>query len=468
MGCLTANGREHLLESSRFNSYDGATDYPLASVGGTYAGVVVHGSERHYIGSESETVDVFDLRTGARSGFGGESSSCPSFEFAPCGGIDQLLIGQNGLSAAHVDPGPRGDSIGVSCGSPSFCLTYNGYGDVSSSTNPANGPWSSAQVGTQLQKVSCPSASLCVGVNNGSTIYASANPTGGSGTWTKTEIPGVQRIYDLSCPSTTLCVASGTGGKVLVATDPAGGPSAWSVDAVDGADTAWAVSCPTASECFAQDGVDVISSSNPSGGASAWTVHHNLLDRAFRKISCPSSSLCLGAPLEPTTGLLMSTDPTANRWTTTNSSFLAWDVACPSTSLCVAVGQSGVSVSTNPSSGDWTTYPLIDTPQSVSCPTATFCMIGAIGTGYAFTSTDPAGGAGTWKPVLADRIDCASTPLACRTEQIVASDRTGVHTLDSSTEFEAQTGSQLTGLTISGNTLGWNSHGSPASAELRP
>ena len=128
----------------------------------------------------------------------------------------------------------------------------------------------------------------------------------------------------------------------------------------------------------------------------------------------------------------------------------------------------GVSVSIEPSSGEWTTYGLSNSPLNVSCPTTSFCAIGTVGAGYAFTSTDPAAGTAAWKPVLADPIDCATTSSACATERIIASDRTGVHTLDSSTEYEAQTGPQLTGLTLSGNTLSWNAYGSPTSAQLTP
>jgi hypothetical protein len=276
----------------------------------------------------------------------------------------------------------------------------------------------------------------------------------------------VQFIEDVFCPSTTLCVASTISGKLLVSTDPTGGPSAWAVEAVDGTAVLSAVSCPTTSECFvvaeAPGGDDVISTSNPTAGASAWTVRH--LGLPLGQVSCPSSSFCLG--VRAPTGLLVSTDPAAGPWTATNSSFQASDVSCPSTSLCVAVGASGVSVSTDPSSGEWTTYRLSSTPLGVSCPTTSFCAIGTVGAGYAFTSTDPTAGAAAWKPVLADTIDCATTPAACATERIIASDRTGIHTLDSSTEYEAQTGPQLTGLALSGDTLSWNAHGSPTSAQL--
>jgi hypothetical protein len=51
---------------------------------------------------------------------------------------------------------------------------------------------------------------------------------------------------------------------------------------------------------------------------------------------------------------------------------------------------------------------------------------------------------------------------------VCSSDGTGVHTLDSSTAFEAQTGPQLTGLALSGDTLSWNTHGSLTTAQLRP
>ena len=470
MGCLTANGRERLLESSTFNNINGAAAYPMASLGGAYAGVVVDNYDDHYYGDASKTVAVFDLRTAARSGFGGESSACHDFAPLSCG-IDQLVVGQNGVSAAHVDSGEQPDAITVSCASAAFCVAYNGFGDVSASTDPPDGPWSSANVAgpRQLQRMSCPSTALCVGVDGSASVYVSANPIGGSSTWTKTQIPGVQNIENVSCPSMTLCVASASAGNLLVSTDPTGGPNAWSVDAVDGTANLSAVSCPTTSECFAvAGGGDIISSSNPTGGAGAWTVRHLGLGR-LQQISCPSSSLCLAVPIG-SFGLLVSTDPAAGPWTTTNSSFTGLsDVSCPSTSLCVAVGGSGVSVSTDPSSGNWTTYGLSNPPQSVSCPTTSFCAIGGIGAGYAFTSTDPAAGAAAWKPVLADPIDCATTPpYACATEQIIASDRTGVHTLDSSTGFEAQTGPQLTGLALSGDTLSWNAHGSPTTAQLRP
>src|SRR4029077_14007694 len=102
----------------------------------------------------------------------------------------------------------------------------------------------------------------------------------------------------------------------------------------------------------------------------------------------------------------------------------------------------------------WTSYSVggAGTLESVSCPTTSFCAAAGVGDGHVLLSTNPAGGPGTWTRVLADEVSCQLEPSACGTEQIVASDRAGVHTLDSSTEFESQAGAQLTGLRLTGDT----------------
>jgi hypothetical protein len=102
MGCLFADGRERLLEQTPFNSIDGATEYPMAALGGTYAAVMTHDYDEHYDSVDDQKVDVFDLRTGAASGFGGESAlGCPE-DVATCSTIDQVVVGSQGGSAVHI------------------------------------------------------------------------------------------------------------------------------------------------------------------------------------------------------------------------------------------------------------------------------------------------------------------------------------------------------------------------------
>jgi hypothetical protein len=106
-------------------------------------------------------------------------------------------------------------------------------------------------------------------------------------------------------------------------------------------------------------------------------------------------------------------------------------VACPSASLCLAVGAAGaLDVSTNPAS-DLSTHTTIDQGQqlnSIAFPSASLC-VAADSTGRVVSSTDPAGGPSTWTPALLD--PCANT-TPCSSEQIQASDSTGRHSVDSS------------------------------------
>ncbi len=53
----------------------------------------------------------------------------------------------------------------------------------------------------------------------------------------------------------------------------------------------------------------------------------------------------------------------------------------------------------------------------------------------------------------------------CTVEEIVASDHTGVHTLDTVTRSPTEPPA-LTDLTINGDTLTWSHNGAPKSAQL--
>ena len=473
LGCLFADGRERLLERSTENNEDDTTDYPLAGLGGTYAAVLSQTIDDHY-GGGSESVDVFDLRTGERSGFGGEYGGCGDFNVDPtCGGVDQIVVGADGVSAVHVNAGDYNpDPLQVLCASESLCLATNNFGDVLASTSPTQGPWSPA-TGASMNSGSagggsCPSISLCVLVA-GSSIYTSTNPSGGS--WTTTKLPGFTAVGAVDCPTTSLCVATTLEGQVAVSTDPTGGASAWSLEAVDGNNAMYGVSCPSTSECIATDDYsgNVITTTNPTGGPSAWSVH-KANSGWMSKISCPSTSLCVAVSQGSSGyGVAVSTDPISGPWKFTKLSYPE-DVSCPSTSLCVAVGGDSIEFSTDPASGAWTTHTVTTVGlQSVTCPTASFCVAAGSDDGTVLVSTNPTGGPSAWTPVLADKIDCSIATDACGTERIIASDRTGVHVLDKSTEFTAQTaGPQLTGLALNGDRLSWQDHGSPMSAQLTP
>jgi dipeptidyl aminopeptidase/acylaminoacyl peptidase len=98
LGCLTSDGRERLLENLPSETQ---TPYVEGSVrevviAGDYVAMVTAQSDTH-IGASTDSVAVFDLRTGAAvAGRGGESSG------GFYGGVDQLVLGPDAVTAAHT------------------------------------------------------------------------------------------------------------------------------------------------------------------------------------------------------------------------------------------------------------------------------------------------------------------------------------------------------------------------------
>lgn len=154
-------------------------------------------------------------------------------------------------------------------------------------------------------------------------------------------------------------------------------------------------------------------------------------------IACPSSSLCVAVDTNGTSGhILTSTTPadgTAS-WPVADMGEFQYPraVSCPSPSFCaVADDRGNVLIATEPTGeiAAWMKVPL-DTEAvehetsfgfvDVSCPSASFCAaIDSIGN--VFTSTDPTGGPEAWtKTELGDSkldaISCASVSLCVITD----------------------------------------------------
>jgi len=487
MGCLRGGGRERFLE--RFNYQPGLFSFAVSAsaVGDGYAALANVSDDLHY-GDVSDTVEVFNLSTGADvPNMGGEDVSCSdqlAGEACLSPDIDQLVVGSGGVSAAHVSstvpPGSSSSPLAsISCPSASLCVAVDGAGHLFTSTDPTggSGAWTKTEV-PGLEAVSCPSVSLCVGVTQAipalggtvSLIYTSTDPTGGASAWTAgyTADGSNNAFSNISCASVSLCVATDDSGSVVTSTNPTGGAAAWTAANVGGTSELPGISCPSVSLCVAtdEDG-HVITSTDPTGGAGAWQAVNATPAGGVgpQIVSCPSTALCVG--LGPDDDVFTSTSPTtAGSWTATNSGLALDAIDCPSSSLCVAVGGEGaLDVSTDPAAATWMPD-QIDSDNdlhSVSCASSTLCVAGDA-VGNIVSSPDPAGGAATWTPALIDGDPCAAG-TSCTTEQIIAKDHSGLHFLD--TTSEPGTGPDvLTGLTLSGSTLNWEHAGMSESAEL--
>lgn len=296
--------------------------------------------------------------------------------------------------------------------------------------------------------LSCPSASLCVGVARASgNLVSSTSPAAGASAWKERVViaagAGVA-MRDVSCPSTALCVAIDHGGDVVTSTDPGAPSPTWSISHVDsdtaGADVLVAVDCPTVSLCVATDVQgNVVTSTDPTGGPGAWTVKH--IDDTTRYckdingpcgvpaisvISCATATSCVA--LDTYGAILSSSDPTG-QWQGGEGGADYGDgghydplseLACPSTSLCVAAQDYGSGIFTSES--DFAIGVPVGSSASLGlwCASVSLCFYAA-GIDNAFgaalyVATNPTGPASAWmlsdsRASGIDSISCPTTSL---------------------------------------------------------
>ena len=477
MACLRSDGKERLLLSLPAADEEGENVQWVsnAAIGAPYAGLVVDWADGKY-GGHTSTVRIFDLRTGEeRSDLGGENGGCPDYSFDDCyfTGLDQLVVGPDGVSAAHIAnvypsnyfSSPFSSVACTPTGRPCFALSSPLASQLFAAQNPTGGvdAWTTLALSGRVAALACPSASLCVGVG-GSSVFTTTSPAGGASTWTTANIP-LSQLANVTCPATTLCVATSQAGTLAVSTNPSGGAAAWKVAQIDSAVSLGPALCWSTSHCSITDYQGtVFTASNPTGGASAWTV--NPTTPAFNSGSCPTQTLCVTVAGNPSR-ILTTTNPATGPWTPTATTDALASVSCPFSSLCVAVGDNGALYTTaDPTAGNWTktTIDHGDSLTSIACPTTSLCLAGDA-TGHLITSTSPAGGSASWIPVLIQGDPCnEDTP--CSEEQIQAADGNGVRTVDSG-RFPGSAPS-LTDLKLTGDTLSWNHAGTLRTATLIP
>jgi hypothetical protein len=453
-----------------------------------------------------------------------QSVSCPSASF--CAAVDfkgDLVVSTNPTGgASHWTPSDidgANSIFSISCPSSSFCAAADDHGNVLTSTNPTGGPpaWT-VTAGVGGEAISCPSTTLCVDGGHG--ISISTNPTGGAGAWvpahgdatfgnvtfidaiacpsttsctavdgngfvasssnvgtgnhwTSAQINGTPTLFGVSCPNRRMCFAADDSGNVLISTNPAGGAAGWravNVGAAQAGAQLYALSCPTRSMCVApadyspfgtsgSAGHGLVSTS-PTGPATSWRAFYLLhgispVVHGYFAVACTSRSFC--AVMQDDRKLFVSTHPTMpHSWRKRSNRGGRPGVFCPARGRCVApmgscptrrlcvdlsgAGDGGIdgriAVSTNPAGGAHTWRSLrIDRTHlldAVTCPTSGLC-IAVDDAGNALISTNPAGGAATWHMVHIDdaaleAVSCSSASFCVAVDkagQVVVGTRTG-------------------------------------------
>ena len=339
----------------------------------------------------------------------------------------------------HVDPGQTiatfsGTQIlnGVACVTATLCL---GVGATSSSTPQGVAvpiPFAVATSGFvgDLFGVACPSATLCLGVGLSDLAIAQGmavplDPaTGHVASGQGFQIfPAIDELTGVACASATLCLAVGTtsgGIGVAVPLDPATGHvvSGQSVQAISGMGGFAGVACPSTTLCLGVGGSGEAVPLDPATGqiASGQSVQTITGIRGFGGVACRSATLCLAVgvttsdalgfgmvPLDPATGQIASGQSVQGVPETDQ----LFGVACPSATLCLAVGTSftgtgmGVGLPLDPATGQVVSgqsaqkIPGTGSFNGVACPSATLCFAVGIGVGTIGSVTvalDPATG----------------------------------------------------------------------------
>jgi hypothetical protein len=138
-----------------------------------------------------------------------------------------------------------------------------------------------------------------------------------------------------------------------------------------------AAACASSTVCVAGDGLgNAAASTTPSTGG--WTLSH--VAPSFAGMTCArGSTFCVGWVGG---NVMTSTDPTSTAWsapTTIDPNNQIADIACPSSSLCVAVDGAGNVLTDNGGTWSSTSLDAGHFLDGVSCPTTTFCV--AVGQG---------------------------------------------------------------------------------------
>jgi hypothetical protein len=286
--------------------------------------------------------------------------------------------------------------------------------------------------------LSCASTKLCVatgiaGPTSTATndVYSTTNPSGGSSAWQPAALQpasdltlapgGTQEALDnASCEQAGVsvdCAVSSGWDDLFQTSTPTGGTSAWGesqpTEIAFVSLSCWSAYC---GELDVQGDAVVTIGAQAISDQNVFNVPDGLSSQPGG-ISCNASAFC--AAVDESDEVAWTSDATDSppTWSTATLTDDVDQIACPSTTLCVAVegqdsasGKTKLAVSTSPGggAGTWKAFglPYIGT---VSCQSASFCV--ALGDGVMYTSTDPGdASASAWKkvktPLHADDVSC--------------------------------------------------------------
>lgn len=322
--------------------------------------------------------------------------SCPSATICYAVGDGGVILAttNGGVTWISQDSGGAGSLYGVSCPSVTTCFASGGRGDFTKgtqivSTTNGGATWALLDTtgvdGYVHYGISCPAPNICIAVGPASI----ARTADGGQTWDWNGIIGAN-LNGISCPTSSTCVAVGDSGAIETTTN---GGTSWA--AAPGIPPALfrAVSCPNTNTCaVAGDGF-----LSTTDGGSHWNGNC-CAGGSLRGVSCSTATHCLGVGAD---GVIVSTVDFVT-WSSTltdNPLLFAAAVACTTLTKCLAVGRllnGDVAVAGTTDGGNsWSgrsTPPIPGGLVGIACPSSTICF--AVGPSGTILKTIDAGA--TW------------------------------------------------------------------------
>jgi hypothetical protein len=338
----------------------------------------------------------------------GDSLSCPQVStcylatFSLFGGGQGIFLTHNGgtsWTALHI---PSGAFLSdISCRSNEDCIAggQSSTGAVALVTTNDGATWTShaGPAEATFEGVTCPSASDCYAVGQVETAEQSdalaATSSNGGSTWHVVALPATQgALIGIACPSTAECVAVGgvekntgifalafatydTGARWIASTLPKDqGP-------FDGA------ACPTTSDCVGTSDSPIEGPEQVGNGAAAlrsgnggrgWLTAALPNSGPAGNVACPTTSACVAS--QSSSGgsdRLLTSSSDGSTWasSTEPAGAAMFGVSCSSTTACAAVGEADTEASTETTTNGstWQTNPVPNfvALEDVSCATGT-------------------------------------------------------------------------------------------------
>lgn len=296
-----------------------------------------------------------------------------TFEPASPGGAVAHTLEPAGLPVGGAGVGYI--KISVACPSRSQCTAVDGRGGEVTFDPLAPGfPVVHAVDTAGLNGVACASASQCTAVD-ASGREVTFDPLA-RGTEAPVAIDSVG-LRGVACPSSSQCSALDASGRV-VTFDPAS-PNTPTSQVVAGSGGAWlSVACPSIAQCTAVDGSGEEATFDPRAPGSAAGMR---IDTAgFSSVACPSTSQCTAvdsASREVTFDPTSPGRPTPVGPLGTGPGTESVIVACPSPAQCTGVDLTGEEATFDPTSPGRPRPVQMYTGASlvrVACPTRSLCV----------------------------------------------------------------------------------------------